>query len=371
MQSISQANQNNLGGAAVTAKETVSVAASPRFIGLDVGDRSVQFHVVDERGRCLDHGAFKSFAACVDDFGARYRGAKALMEVCGHSGWMSRRLTAAGLEVVVCKADVLCGRRRRKNDDRDAMELADLLRTGSTRVEPVYVRSEAPQTQMATLTAREAVVGARSSLVHVVRSVVKTHGARLMASETTTFAEKARAELPETLRPALEPLLDQIAAMSKTIKQYDRLIEAHLAEHEAAPSLRAVPGVGPITTLSFLLTIGDPQRFRKARDVGAYLGLIPGQRDSGDSRPEMPISKTGSPRMRRLLVQCAHWIIGPFGRECDLRAWGAELARRGGKAAKKRAAVAVARRLAVQLLALWKSKRPYDPQYGQKKQAAA
>lgn len=373
MSSVSQPNPNVLDGAAISSKEAaaVPVAPSPRFIGLDVGDRSVKFHVVDERGRCVDHGSFKSFAACVDQFAARYRGAKALLEACGHSGWMSRRLKEAGVDAVVCKADVLCGRRRRKNDDRDAMELADLLRTGSTRVEPVYVRPEAPQVQMATLTARDALVAARSSLILVVRGVVKTHGARLLSCDANTFAEKAKGELPAELEPALSPLLGQIAAATKQIRAYDRVIEKHLATHEAAPRLRAVPGVGPITTLAYLLIVGDPKRFEKARDVGGYLGLVPAQRDSGEARPEMPISKTGSPRLRRLLVQCAHWIIGPHGKDCDLRAWGLALARRGGKAAKKRAAVAVARRLAVQLLALWKTKRPYDPEYGQKKRTAA
>lgn len=373
MRKLSQTRSNVPVGAAAasTGAETSPAAPTSKFIGLDVGDTRVQFHVVDERGRCLDHGAFKSFAACVDEFGARYRGAKALLEACGHAGWMSRRLQAAGVEVVVCKSDVLCGGRRRKNDDRDAMELADLLRTGSTRVVPVYVRPEAPQVEMTTLTARDALVAARSSLIHVVRGVVKAHGARLLAGDADTFGEQAKAELPAELSPALGPLLEQIVAATKTIKAYDRLIKRHLAGHEAAPRLQAVPSVGPITTLAYLLTIGDPKRFQKARDVGGYLGLVPAQRDSGAARPELPISKTGSPRLRRLLVQCAHHILGPFGKDCDLRAWGLALARRGGKAAKKRAAVAVARRLAVQLLALWKTKRPYDPQYGQKHRPAA
>jgi transposase len=348
-----------------------AVLNGPLFIGLDVGDKQVSFHVLDGLGKCVGMGDFKTLPEEVDRFAARFSGAKAVLEACGHSGWMSRRLIAAGMETTVCKADVLCGPRRRKNDQRDALELADLLRTASRRLQPVYVRSAALQNESATLTARDALVACRATLIHTARGLVKTAGARLPVCDASTFAVKARPAVPAELADALLPLIAQIQSLTDAIRGHDRLIEKAIEQrHPAAARLRAVPGVGPITALSFVLAVGDAKRFLKSRDVGAYFGLAPGQKASGEASPQMPISKAGNETIRRLLVQCAHYILGPFGQDSDLRTWGLGLAKRGGKAAKKRAAVAVARRLGVLLLALWKSERDYDPHYRSRRTAA-
>jgi len=125
--------------------------------------------------------------------------------------------------------------------------------------------------------------------------------------------------------------------------------------------LRQVPGVGPVTALAFVLALADPSRFRSSRSVGAYLGLRPRRSDSGESMPELRITKAGNGAVRRLLVQCAQYILGPFGPESDLRGWGLKLAGRGGKRAKRVAVVAVARKLSVLLHRLWVSGENYDP----------
>ena len=125
--------------------------------------------------------------------------------------------------------------------------------------------------------------------------------------------------------------------------------------------LKQVKGVGTLIALTFLLTLEDPHRFGKSRDVGGYLGLQPGRRNSGKSEPQLHISKEGDPYLRTLLVQGAQHILGPFGVDCDLRRWGLKLAERGGKSGKKRAIVATARKLAVLLHHLWVSAEVYEP----------
>lgn len=368
---INRGSKNSSSSIVPTDVAPRSIPRGPLSIGLDVGDKKISFYVLDAAGEPVASGEFHVLPEEVDRFAARFPGGKALLEACGHAGWLSRRLIAAGMEVVVCKADVLCGRRRRKNDQRDARELADLLRTASRRVEPIYVRPEALQNESATLTARDALVACRATLIHTARGLVKTYGARLPACDVATFPDKARPATPAALADAVLPLIDRIAELTGAIRDYDRKIEEAIkTRHPVAARLRTVPGVGPITALSYVLAVGDATRFSNTRDVGAYFGLAPGQKESGEAAPQMPISKAGNDTIRRLLVQCAHHIIGPFGQDGDLRTWGLALAKRGGKAAKKRAAVAVARRLAVLLLALWKSGRDYDPQYNARRIAA-
>jgi transposase len=167
--------------------------------------------------------------------------------------------------------------------------------------------------------------------------------------------------LPETLRPALEPILRVVAELSVQIAAYERQLEALSERYPETAVLRQIPGVGTLTSLAYVLTLEDPARFADSRRVGAYLGLTPGRRQSGDSDPQMHINKEGDPFLRQLLVQAAHYVLGPFGPDCDLRRHGLKLAARGGKAAKKRAAVAVARKLAVVLHRLWLTQQRYEP----------
>ena len=160
---------------------------------------------------------------------------------------------------------------------------------------------------------------------------------------------------------ALEPLLLAIEGLNEQIHTYDRQIERMAKEHPAVETLKQVDGVGTLIALSYVLTIEDPHRFRRSREVGCFFGLRPGRRNSGHSQPQMHISKEGDRYLRTLMVQAAHHILGPFGKDCDLRRWGLKLAERGGKNAKKRAIVAVARKLSVLLHRLWVSGQDYEP----------
>jgi transposase len=159
-------------------------------------------------------------------------------------------------------------------------------------------------------------------------------------------------------------MLEQIKSLTAKIKEYDKLVGQFAAKkYPETGALQQVKGVGPITSLAFVLTIENPDRFQKSRDVGPYLGLVPKQDDSGDSSPQLRITKTGDIMVRRLLVNSGHYILGPFGEDCDLRRHGVKIAARGGKNAKKRSVVAVARKLAVLLHRLWVTGEVYEPLY--------
>jgi transposase len=195
--------------------------------------------------------------------------------------------------------------------------------------------------------------------------MVKSLGHRLPAASTRYFATKARAAVPAELQPALFPLLDIVENLSVQIKAMDRQIEETAKERYPQTSrLREVTGVGALTSLAFVLTVADPTRFRRSREVGPYLGLVPKQDQSGSLDKQLHITKAGDSYLRRLLAGSAQYILGPFGPTCGLRSFGQRLAARGGKNAKRRAVVAVARKLAVLLHKLWVSEAAYDPTRG-------
>ena len=160
----------------------------------------------------------------------------------------------------------------------------------------------------------------------------------------------------------------EIESLNERIKEYDRRIEMMAKEtYPETTLLKQVKAVGDIIATAYVLTIEDPHRFRKSRDAGCFAGLQPGRRNSGESEPQMRIRKEGDEYLRTLLVQGAHYILGPFGEDSDLRRWGKKLATRGGKNAKKRAVVAVARKLAVLLHRLWVSGEVYEPLHNSQK----
>jgi transposase len=281
-----------------------------------------------------------------------------------HSPWLSRLLSELGHEVIVAHARNvrLIGESRRKDDRLDARTLARLARIDPELLSPVKHRSAQAQVDLTVIRARAGLVRARTSLINTARGLTKSYGQRLRGcSPRNMNREKARELAPE-LRAALEPLLEEIESLSERIREYNQQI-APLAQNSypEVELLKQVKGVGTLIALTFLLTLEDRHRFRKSRDVGCYLGLQPGRRNSGQSEPQLHISKEGDPYLRTLLVQGAHHILGPFGADSDLRRWGLKLAERGGKNAKKRAIVAVARKLAVLLHRLWASGEVYEP----------
>jgi transposase len=287
-----------------------------------------------------------------------------VIEAGTHSPWASRVLEECGHEVLVANARKLrlIYSNKRKTDEIDAENLARLARVDPKLLYPLKHRGEESQAHIALIRSREALVSARTQLVNHVRGTVKSFGARLPKGPARSFHNKAAEHIPEALMPALGPILETIGSLTQRIRDYDRKLETISKErYPETELLRQVEGIGPLTALTFVLTIEDPYRFEKSRSVGAYLGLVPGKDQSGESDPQKRISKEGDEMLRKLLVSCAHYILGPFGSDSDLRRHGEKIASRGGKNAKKRAAVAVARKLSVLLHSLWMSAEIYEP----------
>lgn len=191
---------------------------------------------------------------------------------------------------------------------------------------------------------------------------MKSFGYRLPKCSTPSFHKKVPGHLPSELAEILGPIVETVGSLTEKIKDYDRHIEELAAErYPETELLRQVSGVGSLTALTFVLTLEDPQRFAESRSAGAYLGLAPGIDQSGEQDPQKRISGEGDEMLRRLLVSSAHYILGPFAPDSDLRRHGEKIAERGGKNAKKRAVVAVARKLSVLLHRLWVSGEVYEP----------
>jgi transposase len=325
-------------------------------IGLDVSDRYCRVCVLDARGEVEREDRIRTTPAAVDAWFARYAHARVVLEVGPHSPWLSRLLKQQGHEVVVAnpRRVRLIAEAERKSDRIDAETLARLGRADPRLLRPIEHRGEAAQQNLALLRVREGLVRSRTKLIQCARGLAKSFGVRLPTSSTPSFAKRVREGGLEALFPGLEVLLHQCDELTASIRQLDREIERLGRErYPETQRLRQVAGVGPITSLAFVLTIEDPHRFAKSRSVGAYLGLTPRQRDSGDARPELAITRRGDEFMRRLLIEAAHYTLGPFGPDSQLRRFGLRLLGQGGARAKKRAVVAVARKLATLLHRLW------------------
>jgi transposase len=333
-------------------------------VGVDLGDRFSYLHVLDAAGECLEEGRIRTTHAAFRQRFETMERARIAMEAGTHSPWGKRLLEALGHEVIVGQPRKLRAiyDNDSKSDRVDAEYLARIARLDPKLLAGIEHRGEEAQAQLALIRSRDMLVRTRTHLISHCRGIVKSMGGRLPQCSAPAFPSKVAEHVPPALRPALGPILEQLRQINAQIRSYDREVE-RLAEREYPETTRMtqVTGVGALTALTFALVIEDPSRFRKSRAVGAYLGLRPRRSDSGENEPQLRITKAGHPLLRRLLVQCANYILGPHGPDCDLRRFGERIAARGGKNARKRARVAVARKLSVLLHRLWVSGEAYAP----------
>jgi len=333
-------------------------------IGLDLGDQYAHVCAVDATGEKTEEARIRMTATGLKNrFGSMAR-CRIALEAGTHSAWVSRLLKACGHEVIVANPRKLrlIYENDRKNDEADAEYLARVARMDPKLLAPIQHREAKTQADLAVLQSREVLVESRTKLINHVRGMAKAMGGRLASMSAEAFGKKAQVSIPDELRAALAPVMEIIRGLTQQIREYDQWVQKAADErYPQTAHLRQVAGVGALTAMAYVLTIQDPGRFSKSRTVGAYLGLRPKQAQSGQGDPQLRISKAGDGYLRRLLVGSAHYILGPFGPENDLRTWGLKLAARGGKNAKKRAVVAVARKLAVLLHRLWASGKRYEP----------
>jgi len=332
-------------------------------IGIDLGDKRSRYCILDKEGKILRESSVATLPAALKTVFSKLAGCRLAMEVGTHSPWVSRLLTALGHEVIVANAREvpLIYKSRRKNDKLDAEKLARLARLDPKLLKGIRHRGAEGQGDLLLIRSRAQVVETRTGLMNMVRGLVKSRGERLPGCTSEGFVVELLEGVDDAAVRALKPVMVLIEQMTAAIKEYDKQVEEMGKKHAEIARLAQVKGVGPLIAATYVLTIEDPERFGRSRDVGGYLGLVPGQSDSGESQPQKRITKAGDGYLRYLLVQGAHYILGPNGPDTDLRRWGQKLGSSGGDRGKKRAVVAVARKLAILLLVLWKTGAKYEP----------
>ena len=335
-------------------------------VGLDMGDKQHRICKLQGEREVVGRDMVANTVEAVRGYFEKLPPCRIGMEAGTHSGWVSRILEELGHEVLVGHPRKLrmIWKSHQKDDNRDAEMLARIARFDPELLHPIRHRGEEAQRDLDVIKAREKLVKVRGMLITHVRGVVKGIGKRITKCSAETFHLRLGEEMPEELAGALRPLMETIAELTQRIRGYERELNRLCREkYPETEGLREIAGVGPITALAFVLTLEESSRFEKSRSVGAFVGLVPKRDQSGETDKQLRITKAGDGYLRRLLVGSAHYILGHFGPDCELRRFGLRLAERGGKNAKKRAVVAVARKLAVVLHHLWRSGAVYDPFY--------
>lgn len=334
-------------------------------IGMDLGDKKHQLCILNMEGEVIRKCQIDNTRDAMTQFFSSFETATVAIEAGTHSSWISRLLD----ELVHV---VLVGNPRKlraiwdsndKNDIRDAEMLARIARFDRKLLYPVQHRDEQAQADLAIIKARAMLIESRTKLINHVRGSVKPVGGRIPSCDAKVFHKHAPLHIPECLKPALLPLIEHIASLTQKIREFNQQIESLATEkYPETINLRQITGVGPLTALAFILTLEDHARFSKSRDVGAFLGLTPKRDQSGDIDKQLRITKAGNTYLRKLLVSCGQYILGPFGPDCDLKRFGIKKAgNSGGKIAKRRAVVAVARKVAVLMHRLWRTGETYHP----------
>jgi transposase len=345
-------------------KRAAARSKGPITIGMDLGDKISRYCVLGGDGEVQWEGSVGTSRKAMAGKFSGIKRCRIAMEVGTHSPWLSRLLSGLGFEVIVANARQvqLISASSRKNDRMDARMLARLGRVDPQLLRPIRHRSEQAQADLMTIRMRAVLVEARTGLVNAARGFSKAMGERLPSCDTDALGVEKLAALPAGLRARLQPLMEEIESLTEQIKKLEANIEQIARiEYPETELLRQVSGVGTLIALTFVLTVEDRERFQKSRDVGCYVGLRPRQSESGQSQPQLRITKEGDRYLRTLLVQGAHCILSRRGPDTDLKRWGLKLAARGGKNGKKRAIVAVARKLAVLLHRLWVCGEVYEP----------
>ena len=333
-------------------------------VGIDLGDRSSRYCILNQDGEVARAGSVATTKKDLNRVFGGLRHSRLALEAGTHSPWVSRHLKSLGHEMIVAnpRRTRLIAGSSNKNDRLDAETLARLARVDPKMLFPIRHRGEQAQADLTVIRTRAALVEGRTRLINAARGLTKSFGERLHNCDARYVDQELAQDLPPVLKGAIEPLLQQIGELSGRIQEYDGMIQGMARErYPEVALLTAVGGVGVLMALTFILTLDDGNRFSRSRDVGAYLGMRPRRRQSSQSDPQLGISKEGDVYLRKLLVQGAHVILGRRAPDSDLRRFGQRLIARGGKGAKKKARVAVARKLAVLLHHLWVTGEVYEP----------
>ena len=347
--------------------------SSSRTVGCDLGDKYSHLCLLDKGGKVQERARVTTTQAGFRKWFSRRKAMTVVIEVGTHSRWVQRELAAMGHQVLVANARqvrlIYAG--NRKNDRVDAEKLARLGRMDPKLLCPIEHRGTEAHSQLTVLRSRDRLVKARTELINYVRGVLKSFGLRVVKCESSTFARKAEPVVPDALAPALTPVLETLEQLNTQIRGYESQIAEMAEDSTEAQAILSIHGVGALTAMAFILSLERTERFACSRDVGPFLGLVPKERQTGASAPELRITKAGDSFVRKLLVNCAQYILGPHGKDSALRRYGERLKARGGKNMKKKAVIAVARKLAVLMHRLWQTGEVYEPLHGMADKAHA
>lgn len=337
------------------------------FAGMDIGDSHCDVLVVDEAGEYDAKFRCRTDEDAIRRYFSRKEKMRVVLEAGVHSHWVVEILEELGHEVRVLNPRDLAmiWHSTKKTDERDAMVMAELSRTNSQLAKPIQLRPKEQREDLVVLKARNAMVEARTKLLLSCRGMLKSFNVRLTSCSSETF-HKLYTEVPKELVEALKPVFEAIKALTDKIRELDKQLACLCKKYPDTELLQTVCGVGPVVSLSFVLLVGDPYRFGCKRDVAAYFGLTMKRDQSGETDKQLGITKCGNVWMRSLLVQSAHHILGPYGKPSALRDWGLKLGEHGGKRAKGKAVVAVARKLSVIMLVMLRNKTEFVAYPGRK-----
>ena len=337
-------------------------AKPDRTAGLDIGDRYCHYCLLNEDGEVMESGKIKTREKALREQFEGEQRMRIAMECGTHSPWISRLLKELGHEVIVANARKIeaITDSESKDDDHDAEQLAIFAHFDPRLLFPIQHRSAERQRDLSLIQARRTLVAARTMIINSARGLVKSMGGRLPKCSSQSFERRVKLHLPAELTGLLSPLLEQVTLLNQQIQRMDQQIEQLEQRYPEIRILRTAPGVGALVGATYVLTLNGAQTVTHSRQVGAFLGLRPRRKQSGDSDPQCRITRTGNNYLRSLLVQSAHYILGRFGPDSALRRWGLKLAATGGKRGKRRAVVAVARKLAVILHRMWSSGQDYQ-----------
>lgn len=348
-----------------TPDSSACTAPSAIYVGLDLGVRRTHLCAIDATGKKLKHGSVASTEDGLMRWVEEFPGAHAVLETGATSRWVEAFLRRHGWRAITTDAAHVAPELRgrgEKSDARDAAHLAELLRTGSAQLCPVHHKPEQFYFDYTTVVARAAAVAVRTKLLNQLHGIAKTLGKKLSKSSVSTVLGELPTVLPQELGAATDGLRRILECVDAEIRTYDAALEEIAQRHVITARLREIPGVGRVTAVTFALVVFQVTRFPSGDALAAYLGLTPRRYQSGERDPECRITKQGNPRLRSTLIQAANYLL-THGPDCDLKRWALRYCERagGGKTVRKRAVVALARKLVVVMYALWKKGGHFEP----------
>lgn len=333
-------------------------------IGMDLGNKKHVICALGKNGKVIWRKEVANTPEALKPFFEENKGATVAMETGLCCRWISSLAKACGCDVLVGNARKLAAiwQSKKKNDENDALMIAKLARADRELFHPVHLRDDERHEMVQIIELREVTVSQRTQAINSVRGLCKAQGVFIPKCDAGCFHKVAQDAIPKDAIWKFKPMLKQIKETSDTVKRYDVMLEKYARTYfeTEVGLLRSIPGVGAVTSCAFVAHIADPKRFGKARDAGAYFGLTPAQDQSGDKDAPKRITKTGSTLVRHLLVTAANYILRASSPDTALKRHGERICLRGGKIARRKAKTAVARKLAVIMLAILKSGKAYE-----------